>query len=122
MNVSSRIQYIASKEKWNVHQRAFIVEQFLKNNSYVQTISELCAQFSLCSHDVVPTRSTVKRWIENFLEIASASKKKSLGEPAMVKMPENQDRGRDAVLTSPTFLGRRHAPSLWEFRRNPSTE
>ncbi len=45
MNVFSRIQYIASMEKWNIRQRVFVVEQFFKNNSYVQTIRELCAQF-----------------------------------------------------------------------------
>ncbi len=55
---------------------------FFLNNSYVQMICELCAQFSLHPRDAVPTQPTIKRWIENFQETASISKKKPLGQPA----------------------------------------
>lgn len=81
-------------------------------------IREFRAQFSLCPRNTIPTRLIVNKWIKNFRETTSAVKKKSPRQPAMVRTLENQDHMRDAILTRPTYLGRKQAQAFGISRRS----
>lgn len=105
-------------EKWNFHQRTFIVQRYFKNSSYIQTIREFRAQFSLRPRDTIPTHLTINRWVKNFRDTHSVSKNKPPGQPASVRTPKNQDRRRDVILTSPTRSGRKQAQVLEISRRS----
>jgi len=104
-------------EKWSPQQRAFICERFFITQSYITTIREFRAKFNLNPRDPVPLRNTVKLWIQNFRETASAIKKKPPGLPRMVRTAENEKRVCDALLRSPRRSAGKHAQAMGMSRR-----
>jgi len=105
-------------EKWSPQQRAFICERFFITQSYITIIREFRAKFNLNPRDPVPLRNTVKLWIQNFRETASAMKKKPPGLSRTVRTAENEKRVCDALLRSLRRSAGKHAQAMGMSRRS----
>lgn len=106
-------------ERWSVQHRVFVVEQFFRNNDSVVTVQRLFRQyFRVGRRGAVPDRNTVLRWVAAFRSTGSVMKKKPPGLPRSVRTPENVDRVRTAVVTSPRRSTTRHAVALGMSRRS----
>ena len=66
------------------------------------------ADTNIPRHGRVPCRNTVKEWVQNFRENASALKRKPRGRIPMVRTPGNIDKLRMAIVKSPRHSVRRH--------------
>ncbi len=105
-------------EKWSAPQRAFVCERFIITNSYIAVIREFRKKYELNPRDPVPSRNTVKLWVKNFRETARADKKKPSGRPVTVRTPENVNRVRSALQTSPRRSAVKHSQALKISRRS----
>ena len=60
-------------EQWTAQRRAFVVEAYFKNGDSAVTTQRLFRiHFNIPRHDRVPCRNTIKEWVQNFRENASA--------------------------------------------------
>ena len=65
--------------------RAFVAEAYFKNGDSAVTTQRLfCRHFKIPRHGRVPCRKTIKEWVQNFRENASALKRKLQGRIPMV--------------------------------------
>ncbi len=99
-------------EKWSARERAFLCESFFATQSYIKSIHLFCAECKLRPRTPVPSRNSLKMWVQNFHTTASAQKKKLPGCGRIVRTLENANRVREALLTSPTRSGHKHAAAL----------
>ena len=82
-------------EQWTAQRRAFLVEAYLKNGDSAVTSQRLFRiHFNIPRHGRDPCRNTIKEWVQNFRENASALKRKPRGRILMVRTPENVDKVR----------------------------
>jgi transposase-like protein len=97
-------------ERWTEQHRAFVVEAYFKNGDSVVTTKRLFRRrFNIPRHGRVPRGNTIKEWVRNFRENASALKRKPPGRIAMVQKPENVYKVRMAFVKSPRRLVRRYS-------------
>ncbi len=76
LRLCSGILSVCIMERCSMEHQAFACELFFKNNeSYVQTIRAFHLKFDLRTRDFVSSCNTMKLWVKNFYETASASKK-----------------------------------------------
>jgi transposase-like protein len=67
-------------ERWTTQHRAFVVEAYFKDgDSVVKTQRLFRTHFNIPGHGCVPCRNTIKAWVQNFRESASALKSKPKG-------------------------------------------
>jgi hypothetical protein len=67
-------------EQWTAKHRAFVVEAYFKNGDSAVTTRQLFRRhFNIPRHGCVPCRPTIKEWVQNFQENASALKRKAPG-------------------------------------------
>ena len=98
-------------EQWTAQHRAFIVEAYFKNGDSAITTRLFRRNFNI-RHGRVPCRNTIKEWVQNFRENASALKRKPRGRIPMVRTPENVDKLRMAIVKSPRRSVRRHSAAI----------
>ena len=97
-------------EQWTAQHRAFIVEAYFKNgDSAVTTQTVFRRHFNIPDHGRVPCCNTIKEWVQNFRENASALKRKSRGKIPMVRTPENVDMVRMTIVKGPRRSVRKHS-------------
>jgi transposase-like protein len=100
-------------EQWTAQHRAFVVEAYFKNGDSAVTTQRLYrGHFNIPRHGRVPCRNTIKEWVRNFRENASALKGKPSGRIAMVQTPENVHKVRMAFVKSPRRSVRRLSTEL----------
>jgi len=100
-------------EQWTTQHHAFIVEAYFKNGDLAVTPQHLFRRhFNIPRHGRVPCRNTIKEWVQNFRENASALKRKPRGRIPMVRTPENVDKVRMAIVKSPRCSVRRHPAAI----------
>ena len=63
-------------EQWTAQHRAFAVEAYVKNGDSAITTRLFRIHFNIPRHSRVPCRNTIKEWVQNFRENASALKRK----------------------------------------------
>jgi len=64
-------------EQWTAQHRAFVVEAFFKNSDSAVTTQRLFRRhFNIPCHGRVPCHNTIKEWVQNFRENASALQRK----------------------------------------------
>ena len=94
---------------WTAQHRALVVETFFKSGeSIIKTQRLFRREFNVPRHDAVPSSNTIKLWIRNLRETASAPKKPP-GSVRKARTPENIESVRRAVIRSPLRSVRRHA-------------
>lgn len=100
-------------EQWSSEHRAFVVETYFKSgDSVVVTQRQFRRHFHVGSRGQVPSRNTIKLWVKNFRSTGTTLKQKPGGRARSVRTPENVERVRQAVLTSPHRPARRQAAAL----------
>jgi hypothetical protein len=60
----------------------------------------------------VPCHNTIKTWVQNFRESASALKRTPRGRIARVRTPKNVEKVRVAIVKGPRRSARRHCASV----------
>ena len=97
-------------EQWTALYHDFVVEAYFKNGDSAVTTQQLLRRhFNIPRHGRVPCRNTIKEWVQNFRENASALKRKPRGRIPTVRTPENVDKVRMAILKSPRRSVRGHS-------------
>jgi len=72
-------------EQWTAQHCAFVVEaNFKYGDSAITTQRLFCRHFNIPCHGRVHCRNTIKEWVQNFQENASALKRKPRGGIPMV--------------------------------------
>lgn len=100
-------------EQWSSEHRSFVVETYFKNgDSVVATQRHFRRHFNVGRQGHVPSRNTILLWVNTFRTTGSTLKQKPKGRPRSVRTPENVERVRQAVLTSPHRPARRQAATL----------
>jgi hypothetical protein len=100
-------------EQWSTELCAFIVETFIKTGDFVAlTQRRFRVRFNVGLHGEVPSRNTILLWIANFRSTGSALKKKPPGGARTVRIPENVETVKWAVVTSPRHSATKHAIAL----------
>lgn len=100
-------------ERWSNIQRSFAVEAYFKNNNSIVSTQRLFHRhFNLNRRDPVPTRVTIRKWVQKFRNTASAAREKPKGRTRSVRTVENAERVRAAVQRSPERSAKRHALAL----------
>ena len=99
--------------QWTAQHRAFIVEAYFKNGDSAVTTQRLFRRhFNIPCHGRVPCCNTIKEWVQNFRENASALKTKPRGRIPTVRTPENVDKVRMAIVKNPRRSVRRHSAAI----------
>jgi len=98
--------------QWTAQHHAFVVEDYLKNGDSAVTTRLFRRHFNIPRHGRVPCRNTIKEWVQNFCENASALKRKPRGRILTVRTPENVDKVRMAIVKSPRLSVRRHYAAI----------
>ena len=92
---------------------AFVVEAYFKNGDTAVTTQRLFRRhFTIPCHGRVPCRNTIKEWVQNFRENASALKRKPRGRISTVRTPENVEKVRMAIVNSPRHSVMRHSAAI----------
>lgn len=100
-------------EQWSRIHRAFVVETYFKSgDSVVDTQRKFRRHFNVTRGGPVPSRNTIKLWVDTFRSTGSTAKGRPTGRPRSVRTPDNVERVRQAVLTSPHRPARRQAAAL----------
>ena len=82
-------------EQWTSQHGAFVVEAYFKNGGSAVTTQRLFRRhFNIPRHGRVSCRNTIKEWVQNFRENASALKRKPRGRIPSARTPENVDKVR----------------------------
>jgi len=68
-------------------------------------------------HGCVPCRNTIKEWVQNLRENASALKRKPRSRIPTVRTPENVDKVRMTIVKSPRRSVRRHSAAIGQSDR-----
>jgi len=63
-------------EQWTTQHRACVVEAYFKNGDSAVTTQRLFRRHYNTHHGSVPRRNTIKEWVQNLRENASALKRK----------------------------------------------
>jgi len=106
-------QYIlVNMERYTAKERAFCVEAYFCENSFVKVQRAYRRKFNLKTNQRVPTPKSILRWGENFRIDGKTTDKKHPGAKRSVRTPENIARVGQAIKISPTRSARRHAASL----------
>jgi len=112
-NVASWFHAISvAMEQWTTQHRAFIVEAYFKNSDSAITTWLFCRYFNIPRHGRVLCRNTIKEWVQNFQENASALRRKPWGRIPTVRTPENVDMVRMATVKRPRHSVRRHSADI----------
>ena len=91
----------------------FIVETYFKSgDSYVVMQRQFLRYFNVPRRGRIPSRNTIMQWVHNFRATGSALKRKPTGRPRSARTPENVERVRQAVLSSPRRPVVRQAAAL----------
>ena len=99
--------------QWVTQHRAFVVEAYFKNGDSAVTTQRLFHRhFNNPRHGRVPCHNTIKEWVQNFQENASALKRKPRGRIPTVQTPENVDKVRMVIVKSPRCSVRRHSAAI----------
>jgi hypothetical protein len=99
-------------ERWTAQHRVF-VEAYFKNGDSAVKAQLLCrTHFNIPRRGCVPCRNTIKAWVQNFRQSASALKRKPRGTIPRVRTPANVEKVRLAIVNSPRRLSRRHSTSV----------
>lgn len=99
-------------ERWTPQQRAYAVKVFYQNgNSYVLARRDFRNHFNINRNRPVPSACAIKKWVKNFEETSSTTRKKP-GRPKSRRTPENVERVRIAIERSPRRSARRHSIAL----------
>ena len=97
---------------WTARHRAFVMEAFFKSGeSIIKTQRLFRREFNVPRHDAVPSSNTIKLWIRNLRETASAPKKPP-GSVRKARTPENIESVRRAVIRSPLRSAWTHTIAL----------
>jgi len=92
---------------------AFVAEAYFKNgDSAVTTQLLFRRQFNIPRHGRVPCRNTIKEWVQNFREKASALQRKPRSRIRTVRTAENVDKLRMVTVKSPRRSVRRHFAAI----------
>jgi hypothetical protein len=86
--------------EWTVQHRAFAVEAFFKNESMITTQRLFHNNSLIHRNDVVSHGTTIKCWVNNFRNSASALKIEPTGRSKSIRTPENLENVRASVLKS----------------------
>lgn len=93
-------------KQWLPEHRAFVVETFFKSGDFCVCVQwYFRRRFNVGPRGRVPTRSAILLWVSNFKAAGSTIRRKST-------TPENMDRVREAVETSPLRPARNQAAAL----------
>lgn len=104
---------LVAMEQWSSAHRAFVVETYFKSgDSVVVTQRQFRRHFNVPCGGRIPSRNTIKLWVQNFRSTGSTLKQKPEGRPRSVRTPDNVERVRQAVQTSPHRPMRRQAAAL----------
>ena len=96
------------RETW-----CFVVEAYFKNGDSAVTARRLFRRhFKIPRQGRVPCRNTIKEWVQNFRENASALQRKPRGRIPTVRTPENVDKVGMAIVKSPRRSVRRHSAAI----------
>lgn len=95
--------------RWNIQQRIFCVENFLKFSSIIQTQRLFRLHFNVRD---VPARTVISYWVRKWRNHGSVERRKSTGRIRSACNPENEERVRQSILRSPNRSVRRHAAAL----------
>lgn len=99
-------------ERWTPQQRAYAVKAFYQNgNCYINARRAFRNHFNINRNQPVPSACAIKKWVQNFEETSSTTKKKP-GRPISVRTPQNIERVRTAIERSPRRSARRHSTAL----------
>ena len=100
-------------EHFPKQQRAFAVECYLRLGGLVKLVQrEFRKRFSVPPRGRIPQRGTILNWVKNFCESANANDRRKSGRPRMVRTPENVDRVRTSLQTSPRRSLRKRSQAL----------
>jgi transposase-like protein len=100
-------------ERWTAQHRAFFVEGYFKNGCSVVKTQRLCrTYFNVPRRGYVPCRNTIKAWVQNFRQSASALTRKPRGRIPRVRTAENVEKLRAAIVKGPRCSARRHSASV----------
>ncbi|PNF22716.1 hypothetical protein B7P43_G07116 [Cryptotermes secundus] len=100
-------------EEWNGRQRAFAIKMFSETDDSLEGAQrEFHRFFKLGRHGRVPSKHTIKTWVQNFEETGSALKKKPTGRPRSVRTQQNIETVRVLVLQSPRRSVRKQAAAV----------
>jgi len=100
-------------EQWTVEHRMFACDAYVQNSESVTEVQWLFrVHFNLGRRDTVPSRNTILRWIHSLRTTGSIVKKKPPRPNKTVRMPENIERVRQALIRSPGQSAQRHAREM----------
>lgn len=103
---------------WSVEHRVFAVEEFLRNHESIVAVTRAFRRrFNIPPRGSVPKRDTILSWVHNFRTVGSCAPKWAPRTPT-TRTPENVERVRHDVLTSPRRSTRRRAQALGMSRRS----
>jgi hypothetical protein len=105
-------------EQWAVQHCAFVVEAYFKNGDSVVKTWLCHTHFNIPRRACVPCHNTIKAWVQNFQQSASALKRKLRGRILRVRTPENIEKVRVAIVRSPRHSARRHSTSIGQSDRS----
>ena len=109
-------------EQWMVEHRMFAYDAYVQNGESVTAVQRLFrVHFNLGRWDTVPSRNTILRWIHSLRTTGSIVKNKPSGPNKTVRMPENIERVRQALIRSPGRSARRHAREMRLSRESDRT-
>lgn len=86
---------------WSPQQRSFIVKTFHETKSCTATQRAFRRQYNIHRNNAVPSIPTIKLWVHNFQETASALKRKPPGRERTVRTPTNVAAVREAMERNP---------------------
>ena len=100
-------------EQRTAQHRAFVVEAHFKNGDSAVTRQRLFRRhFNIPRNGRVPYRNTIKEWVQNFRENASALERKYRGRIPTVRTPESVDKVRMTIVKIPRRSVRRHSAAI----------
>ena len=96
-----------------VEHRMFAYDANVQNGESVMAVQRLFhVHFNLGSRDTVPSCNTILRWIHSLRTTGSIVKKNPPGPNKTVRMPENIERVRQALIRSPGRSAQRHVREM----------
>lgn len=104
---------VAIMPLWNVEHRVFVYDSFVRSGESVTEVQRLFRRrFNVPRHGDIPSRNTILRWVNALRSGGSLMKRQPPGPRRTVRTPENVERVRQAVLTSPRRSVCRHSAAL----------
>ncbi len=98
---------------WSKQHRSFAVERyFCVGESVIQVQRDFRKHFNIQPRYPIPSRSSILRWVKNFRETSTASNKKRTGRKKSSRTPENIEKVRNSLQTSPRRSLRKRAQAV----------